>query len=450
MLIDSFDNLPILAFTETFLVKSDSNVLCPRKNVYSIFRTDRAPGRKGGGVCLMIPKKENSGLASLSCSNNNVACDEFESVWCKLVSSKESIKLGLIYRRPKYYPTMPKKLIDHVESCLEPNVPTIILGDFNYREIDWKNLSAPNLSGMNKFLRFMTSNGFEQIVDIPTRGNAILDLIFVNSPNLVQCVKLGQKVSYLAANNELVECDHETVCAKIPFQRIKSKTSTVTNYSNANYEIINQFFLHQNWKELFATKNIEDSWSLFLSKVSEAVEAYVPTHTRKSSNFKKYPPKVSRLCRKAYKLHGNFKKSGCPITYQQYLNCSKNAQKEKRRFDFKKEKSILEKRNDPVFWSFLRNNLTYKSEIPCLIEGDSIVCDSKEKAKLFNQKFASVFINDDGNLPNWDIDPPTEFLSFVSFPPEEIYAQLKLLKNKLSCGLDGIPPYLKKMCTNSS
>ncbi len=174
--MESYSTLPILAFTETFLQPNDSNVLLPLSNLYNVYRSDRNV-RRGGGVCLMVPKKGESGITSLACTKNNFVCTEFETTWCKLICEKATIKLGVIYRRPQHSAEMPKKLIDHIEASLESNIPTIILGDFNYRMINWETKSAPNLAGMKTFLDFMTERGFDQIVNFPTRENAILDLL---------------------------------------------------------------------------------------------------------------------------------------------------------------------------------------------------------------------------------------------------------------------------------
>ena len=218
------------------------------------------------------------------------------------------------------------------------------------------------------------------------------------------------------------------------------------DYRNADYVGINHFLVNQNWAEILKAGNINDMWINFVSKIKQVVDAYVPVRIRKTSNSKKHSPKVSRLLRKAYKLHKKFKKNNCDKTYQKYLVASRIAQTEKRNVDLNKESKILHAKSDPAFWGFLRSKLSYKSEIPCLLHENKIVVDNKAKADLFNDYFCSVFTKDDGNFPDWDIDPPTKFLSFVDFSPEEVYEQLKRQKNKFSSGPDGIPPFFLKKC----
>lgn len=154
-LIDSFSTLPICAFSETWTKNSDSNLLYPYNDKYVVYRTDRGGVRQGGGVALMIPLN----VPSIFCPSNSISCEEFDAVWCKLSSGKQEIKLGVVYRPPTFSADMPKKLVDYLYSVVENDIPTIIVGDFNYSNIDWQKLSAPvGLSDFIHFFLIMVSN----------------------------------------------------------------------------------------------------------------------------------------------------------------------------------------------------------------------------------------------------------------------------------------------------
>ncbi len=164
---------------ETWLSESDSNVLLPLSNIYSIFRSERADGRRGGGVAVLIPKS----MSSMSVSNHSL--HEFESVWCKIVTEQKTIKIGVIYRPPGHAENMPDKLITHLENQIDVSVPTIVAGDFNYGHIDWQNCTATRQYGQEKFMNFILGQGMSQLITFPTRKQAILDLLFVNEPNFI-------------------------------------------------------------------------------------------------------------------------------------------------------------------------------------------------------------------------------------------------------------------------
>ena len=56
-------------------------------------------------------------------------------------------------------------------------MPVVVVGDFNYPNIDW---SVPVNTGSMCSSLFLTSilqNGLTQLVNLPTRGNHCIDLV---------------------------------------------------------------------------------------------------------------------------------------------------------------------------------------------------------------------------------------------------------------------------------
>lgn len=68
LLIDSYDNLPLIALTETFLNANDTNLILPYVNKYTVYRVDKEEGA-GGGVCLWCPKRNFLVSLHLTASN---------------------------------------------------------------------------------------------------------------------------------------------------------------------------------------------------------------------------------------------------------------------------------------------------------------------------------------------------------------------------------------------
>lgn len=320
-----FSMLPILIFCETWLLSNESNVLFPFANEYTVYRCDRDDGRRGGGVCILIPRV----LKSMTIPGK-VSCTEYESVWCRIVSDNKSINLGVVYRPPDYHKTMPTKLIDHLDKMIEDKIPTVLFGDFNYGNIDWNSNTASNQYGQNKFLEFMTGKGMTQYVNFHTRNEAILDLVFTNEPLLVQCVELGMHIE---------RCDHETVIGKLAFQTVESKTIKVRSYKTADYTKLNRSLLDFDWKKEFSGCNlIEQFWIKFVTVLMFFVNRYIPQRTIKTKCKPKQSKRVKRLCRKAWSLHKKYKITGTQGAYQKYLAASQLAQHSKREQDFESEK----------------------------------------------------------------------------------------------------------------
>ena len=70
---------------------------------------------------------------------------------------------------------------------------TLILGDFNYRDIDWEN-NVGSSSDSEEFINVVNDNFLKQLVNQPTRDNNILDLILTNKENLVCDLEIGGRL----------------------------------------------------------------------------------------------------------------------------------------------------------------------------------------------------------------------------------------------------------------
>lgn len=139
-------NFDIIAVTETHLDDSiRSSELFPQK--YRVFRRDR--NRKGGGVLVAV--------------NENIICNErdiLEGNNAELLmidihySRDKSFVFGVFYRPP----SSDLKCLEILQRNLESlsHLSNIILvGDFNFKDIDWKNNLFLNYSINLSFFEFL-------------------------------------------------------------------------------------------------------------------------------------------------------------------------------------------------------------------------------------------------------------------------------------------------------
>ncbi len=427
-LIFGFSTLPILLITETWLKTLDSNMYFACANDYTIYRSDRERGY--GGVAVLIPRTIPS--AAL---NRSVQCKDFETVWCRLVLNQNNIDIGVIYRPPRpHTPTMPKKLIDHLSYVHNSRNPTIVAGDFNYGGIDWLNNVAARQNGQNEFFEFFNDSGFSQLVNFPTRNQNILDLMFTNEVNLIQGIDIGQKIS-----------DHETVVAKLSIQFVSSGKTNFRDYKHADFDVIQNALNVVDWDSILTDDDPNISWKNFLGVFLPIIDKHIPLRTVSCKNKNNYSIRVKKLCTKAYNLHKKWKRLGTQQSHDKYLEAFRLAQREKRNESVSKEIKILKSINLNSFWNYVKSNLVYKSTLPCLLDSNNkIISDNKQKADLLNHYFCSVFVDDDNIEHNWSISESVSSLETVEITPALVHNKLKKLPSKLSCGPDGIPPFLLK------
>ena len=172
---------PDLIFgTESWLTPevNDNEIFPPG---FEIYRKDRT-STTGGRVFLAI----NSDYVSSCEPELDSNC---ELVWAKLqIAGQKTLHLGSYYR-PNASDSDSLKQLQGSLDKLGHNTDVILAGDMNFPGWDWPNkclkTTACNAALHLQFGNLLDDHNLEQIVEEPTRGNNILDLICRNAPSKV-------------------------------------------------------------------------------------------------------------------------------------------------------------------------------------------------------------------------------------------------------------------------
>ena len=145
---------------------------------------------------------------------------------------------------------------DAIKCLVAKQQPLVLMGDFNLPGISWDPVLASSTYKQNEFLNIFLSNGLKQIVTEPTRKTAILDLVFVNEPNLVHYVTVGPP---------LKNCDHSTVCFDVNISPFTPNTySARDNWNRADVLGMENELNGVNWETFFLScKTSNEMWILF-------------------------------------------------------------------------------------------------------------------------------------------------------------------------------------------
>ena len=129
--------------------------------------------------------------------NVNVNFSEFLSNRCVCTDNK-SIFIGIIYRSPNSVTENDLKLFELINTiCLDNKNKLLLVGDFNWPNIEWSSWSSPNSLGPEtKILDTLRKNFLLQHINKPTRARGndephILDLVAEMGDRLAT---VGQKV----------------------------------------------------------------------------------------------------------------------------------------------------------------------------------------------------------------------------------------------------------------
>ena len=119
-----------------------------------------------------------------------------ESVWAEVYLSETEVLLcGIVYKSQKEKDNVLLKELFSNVSFLNTCTHLLVMGDFNFPDIDWENWSSSD-SNSQEFIEIIQDTYLQQHVTQPTRYGAgqasnCLDLIFINEEEMIQQVQIS-------------------------------------------------------------------------------------------------------------------------------------------------------------------------------------------------------------------------------------------------------------------
>lgn len=425
-------------FTESWLTANIPNSLLVQDYNYNIFRKDRANSRIGGGIVIFVKKCFNSTNIAIDCSCLNSDILFFDVHF----ATTSKIRFGCVYNPPSSASdNIATKLLCKVIHDSQVFYPYILVGDFNYPNIDW---AVPFTSGNichQSFLSSCMQNNLSQLVDKATRKSNILDLILCNCANRIIKTELCHPFTD--------SCDHEGVqfSVVVPKATHNPSSHTTRNFFKGNYININAYLSSINWVHRFRDLSIHDMWLVFKQEIDFCITTYVPfinffhkKHTT-PSNIRKLAVKKRQLWIKS--------KTNPEIKEQYKLSCKlyKKAVIDMTNFT---EASLITNNSPKAFFAYVNKKLKNRPSIPPLVNditGD-LATDDSTKSEILNNFFASVFTDDNNDIPNFQ-PITTNTINTVIFTPDMVERKLLQLPTKASITPDGYPSILFKLSAKS-
>ena len=165
--------------------------------------------------------------------------------------------------------------------------------------MDWVNNCSPNNHAYIEFLSYFTNKSFIQLIDVPTRGNNLLDVILTDNPSQINNFRsfppIGSSDHLTIVCNLIIDTDIEYDVATEP-----TVVGVSDNYNFSNYEFQRADWLNINialstidWQNMLSVDvNIEECWDSFCSVLLNVFNFYIPKkHARKQSKYGKLMPK---------------------------------------------------------------------------------------------------------------------------------------------------------------
>ena len=286
----------------------------------------------------------------------------------------------------------------------------------------------------------MLTYGLSQIVDQPTRGNNILDVVLCSD---VLCCDDVDVLPPISTSDHNVVCFNLSLCFAQQ-QQTANEMSSRHNFSKADWEGICGFLSAVDWNLLFSSVTTADElWNAFIDTVQQAIDLFVPLfpHSRHSSATTFYPKHIRKLLaeKKArWKIFNKFRTPELKIKYKKVAN---KCRKEIINFTAQKENKLCENANLGSFYKYINRKLNGSNGIaPLKNTSGEVVSDNFSKAELLNDYFSNVFVHDNGIIDEkWRISKCGSTMNPVSVTPSMIRKSINKIKKTGGAGPDNLP-----------
>ena len=395
------------------------------------------------GVLAYI--KENLTVNPINFTNH---CKESLCFEIKSAKSKKSLLVACIYRSPNSTENndlQVNNLICELSNSFKKEV--VLVGDFNFPEIDWENVSA---GGSNKSSRFINSIETSLLVQNvnkythsrPNQRSTLIDLIFTYAKNdisdIIHMAPLGKSHHNLLKFNYYLEID--------------TKSNSNYLFHKGNYNEMRNQLSTINWFNLLNEKSIDDSWNIFQSIIENLVRKFIP-NVDSSKQSKKRSLWMNKTAfakvKKKTQMYHRYLQTKDGIDYLNYTRARNQAKSSCRKAMIEFEKSIAKqaKSNPKAFYRYAKSKTVTKSNIPDLKKDEVTLSEAFDKAEAFNSFFASVFTKENNIIPDFENRSNCE-LSTINLTEEIVRKKLSSLKTNKSPGVDGLHPKVLSELSN--
>ena len=413
----------------------------------------------GRGLLLYIQK-------NLEAKEEYMTTNMEEYIFAKIqLNSRDKLLVGLIYRSGSGSSENNQKLIEIInEACTKGYSHILLMGDFNYPNIDWEHWDFKGESTTSqeyKFIECLQDNFLYQKITEPTRWRGaddphLLDLILTNEEDMI---------SNIEYQSPLGKSDHCVINFTFNCYFVtKKKELLKTCYHKGDYNRIREDLHQIDWNEVIAEENnIESNWEKCSTEIKKMENKYIPSRRIRDTIKKKHNIPLEKSIVDKIKEKNKWARKAkhdkdpwVQKKYKRIRNKVRNITR-KHQKQFERNLSHEAKSNPKKIWSYIKSKSKTKSGIGELLtdpsNSDSIKTDNDtEKAQILANFFESVFTREpEGEVPVLPAKQVLFPMNNLEISPDDVQKILSKLKVDKSPGIDKMHPrFLKEVATELS
>jgi hypothetical protein len=291
-----------------------------------------------------------------------------DNIWIELsVPNRRNLIIGCIYRSPNSCENNNKALLKLLEEVSNMRCKdTIIVGDFNYKEINWVNKSVQGRVDHPAATFFDTVNDLflTQMITEPTRYRVgetenVLDLVLTNSEDLIDEIRLRPPLGERG--------DHCVISFCVDLNIDVIRYGENFNFYKGNYDIMREEIGKVDWESELANKSPNEAWVKFFTTISHLINKFVP---KRSGKVRKSQPwvniEVKNAIRNKNKAWKAFKKCKSDQKWEEFkkIRNETNRLVNDSKVNFEQKIAQEIKTNPKQFWNYVRSKKRKKSRFP--------------------------------------------------------------------------------------
>ena len=425
---------------------------CDKNDHYNVI-SNNIDNDIGRGQLLYVKK-------SLPCKEVYMKTEFREATFAEIKLQKnDRLLITLIYRSESDGEEMSAQLVKLVdEICSKGYSHILMLGDFNYRRIDWESMCSSVLVETN-FLNCIENNYLHQHIDEPTRWRgadkpSLLDLVLTNEENMISEIDYQAPVG----NSDHAVIDFKFNC----YTEDTTEYYVKKRYHHANLRKMRQYLEPQNWDEILKDMEAEEVFNKLKDMYDHLEEKYVPV-VKKRKTYKDQMPLDSETLkliktktqksRKVARLKKRGKSDEEIAEAKREYNRARNKVRQQTRFTRRNyEKSIAGnvKVNTKPIYAYMKRRAKTKPSIgdihlnPRNKNSPTTNCN-KKKAEIFSNYFASVWTDENTNeLPYFRPRNVKFPMKEIEITEDMVYKKLDKLKTDKTPVPGGAHPLILK------
>ena len=327
------------------------------------------------------------------------------------LKGRDSIILACIYRSPSSNEEQNLALNNLIKEVVDSkHSHKVIVGDFNYPQIDWKNLRT-NRTGdaqARRFLETILENYLHQHIEQPTRARGeenpnVLDLLFTNELNMVT------EVNHMSP---LGKSDHCILSIDIEcYTEINRLTEEYYIYNKGKYDKMKQE-LQIDWEIKLEHLDANGQWETIKNEIKRSMEKNIPKvrrtntiHIRKKQQST-LEENTIRLIKKKHRLWKRYIETKDQSKYREYCKIRNNIKTQIRNRKRQVEQMVArDSKEDPKkFWKYVKSKSKTKEKVTNLKYKDEngnikTTTSDSEKANVLQDFFSTVYTTESGHIP---------------------------------------------------